>query len=234
MKKAELAPVALLLSFAVLMNAVAHRFPELWTAPAMAPSRPVLVIDPGHGGADGGAVAPDGTEESGLNLAIALRVEALCALLGLESAMTRRTEELDYPPEAGTIREKKVADSRARVELVNGLPNALLLSIHQNTYPGAGPRGLQVLYGPGEGSEALAEAVERSVSALPELSLRAAAPVPESVYLMKNVSCPAVLVECGFLSNPQDLERLKSDGYQKQLALCFAAAYMGYAAGSRQ
>ncbi len=234
LKKGELWPVALLLSLAVLMNAVVRCFPALSAAPVLAPVRPVLVIDAGHGGADGGAVAADGTEEAALNLAVALRLEALCALLGVETAMTRRTAALDYPAGAASIREKKVADQKARVELVNALPGAVLLSIHQNFYPGPRPAGAQVLSGAGEGSEAMAAAVETALSALPEAGLRASAPVPEDVYLFKNVRCPAVLAECGFLSNPEDLARLKDAGYQKQLALCFAAAYVGYVGGSRQ
>ena len=233
MKKGELWPVALLLSFAVLMNAVVNRFPTLRYTPVLAPARPVLVIDAGHGGADGGAVAADGTEEAGLNLSVALRLEALCALLGIETAMTRRTGSPDYPPEAQTIREKKVADQKARVRLVNELPGAVLLSIHQNNYPGAQPAGAQLLYGTGAGSGELTAALEAALSALPETALRASAPVPESVYLFKNVSCPAVLVECGFLSNPAELERLKKAEYQKKLALAFAAAYLEYS-GNRQ
>ncbi len=228
MKKGELWPVALLLSLAVLMNAVVRCFPALSAAPVLAPVRPVLVIDAGHGGADGGAVAADGTEEAALNLAVALRLEALCALLGVETAMTRRTAALDYPAGAVSIREKKVADQKARVALVNALPGAVLLSIHQNFYPGPQPAGAQVLSGAGEGSEALAAALEGTLASLPEAALRESAPVPEDVYLFKNVRCPAVLAECGFLSNPEDLARLKSAAYQKQLALCFAAGYWGY------
>lgn len=206
------------------------RAPHAPALPAAAlQSVPVLVIDAGHGGLDGGAVAADGTAESGLNLAVSLRARALAGLLGLPCAMTRSGDTLDYPDSASTTRTKKVWDQQQRVALINALPDAVLLSIHQNKYPDPRPRGAQVLYGKGEGSSAFAETAQSALteSLCPE-NRRVAAPIPDSIYLMKNVRCPAILVECGFLSNPEELALLKTPEYQLKLALTLTAAYLRF------
>ncbi len=197
------------------------------------PVPPVLVIDAGHGGADGGAVASDGTLESDINLDIALRLEALARFWGLTPVMTRTGADIAYPSEAGSIAAKKVADQHARVGLVNNTPGAVLLSIHQNNYPAAAPHGIQVFFGPVAGSDALAETTQGNLTAqLCPDNRRVASPIDKGVYLMKNVNCPAVLVECGFLSNPDDLQKLKTDAYRTKLAAVLLASWLQYAKGS--
>ncbi len=194
---------------------------------------PVLVIDPGHGGADGGAVAADGTLESGLNLDIALRLQALCRFWGVEPLMTRTGEDIAYPDDAGSIAAKKVADQHARVGLVNNTPGAVLLSIHQNIYPAAAPHGIQVFYGAASGSRELAELAQANLTAqLCPGNRRVASPADKGIFLMKNAGCTAVLVECGFLSNPDDLQALQSDGYRTKLAAVLLASYLQYIRGT--
>ena len=131
---------------------------------------PVLILDAGHGGADGGAVAPDGTVESALNLSVALRVRDLCTFLGVDTVMTRDAEEITYPPEAKTIAAMKKWDTRRRVEIAESMDSPVFLSIHQNIYPSSGPHGSQVLYAQNEPSCALAELIQAELTAalLPE------------------------------------------------------------------
>ena len=187
---------------------------------------PLLIIDPGHGGKDGGAVGADGSKESEINLAVAIKMEALCGFLGVESVMTRDSESLDYPKSATTIRAKKIADQKARIELINSTPNAVLISVHQNTYPSAKPSGGQALYGKAEGSQALAELIQSNITlSIDADNTRAAAKISDDIYLMKKAECPAVLVECGFMSNPTELELLKTEEYQAKLAAVFVASY---------
>ena len=95
----------------------------------------VIVLDAGHGGEDGGAVSPDGVPESGINLQIVRKAEGLLVFLGRSVRLTRTGEEAIYSPEAQTLREKKVSDLKNRVALINALPHAVLLSIHQNSMP---------------------------------------------------------------------------------------------------
>ena len=197
-----------------------------------APGDFVLVIDPGHGGLDGGATAADGTEESAINLAIALRLRSLCLFLGLPVRMTRTTEALDYPEAAETVREKKVWDQKRRVELINALDNAVLLSVHQNKYPDSRPSGSQVLYAKTAGSAELAALAHANlIAALCPENRRVAAPISEEIYLMREVRCPAILIECGFLSNPEEAALLKSGDYQLRIAAILAASSIQFLAG---
>ena len=187
----------------------------------------LLIIDPGHGGLDGGAVSLTGVEESGINLAIALRLEALAALYGIPAEMTRRTMDLDYPEGAITIRAKKVADTRARVEMINATPNAVVISIHQNTYPGPSVSGPQVLFSRTERSEELAQIMQEALTVGLQLERpRTPSGVPSGVFIMNHIDHPAILVECGFLSNPREEELLRTESYQLKLAGILLAGYV--------
>ena len=188
-----------------------------------------LVIDPGHGGLDGGATAADGTAESGLNLAIAERVRLLARLFGMDACMTRASETLDYPAEARTIHEKKLWDQKARVALIKSVDRAALLSIHQNRFPDSRPSGSQALYAKTAGSEEWAKLTHAAlIRALCPENRRVAVPISEDVYLMRSVTCPAILVECGFLSNPAEAERLKTDDYQRRIAIVLLATFLDW------
>ena len=186
-----------------------------------------LIIDPGHGGADGGSVSKNGTVESGINLSIALKLESLCVFLGINPVLTRDTEEISYPDDADTIRAKKTADQKARLNLINSAPNAVLISIHQNCFPSSSPYGSQVLYAPTAGSREFGEYIQDCmVQQLIVNNKRSAALIPENIYLMNNIECPAVLVECGLLSNPEEEQLLLSDGYQMKIAVILASSYI--------
>ena len=181
---------------------------------------PTLIVDAGHGGEDGGAVSLTGRFESQLNLEIAQRVEQLCGLCAVPVLMLRQADVSLADPDAKTIRQKKVSDLKNRVETVNQTPNAVLLSIHQNFFEGKNPHGAQVFYRDADSSQGWAELLQTTLQQyLDPANTRTAAQVPKFVYLMKHIRCPAVLVECGFLSNPEEEARLSSDGYQKKLAL---------------
>ncbi|MCD8323239.1 MAG: N-acetylmuramoyl-L-alanine amidase [Oscillospiraceae bacterium] len=221
-------PLALIVLLAV---AVLVKPSEIAAAAATAPT-PVLVIDAGHGGADGGAVATDGTLESDLNLDIALRLEALAAFWGVDTVMTRDSAEIDYPAEADTLAAMKRADQYARAALVNSTAGAVLISIHQNNYPAAAPWGIQVFYGGVAGSDTLAAVLQENLTGqLCSNTRRLAEPIDSSIYLMKKASCTAVLVECGFLSNPEDLSKLRTEEYRLELATVILASYLQYIQG---
>lgn len=188
----------------------------------------VLIIDPGHGGADGGAVAADGTKESELNLQISMKIKSLSDLLGIKSVIIRETEELPYPESAGTIAEKKVWDQHRRLQLINFYDEAVLISVHQNFYPDSRPAGPQVLYSDMPEAKALGEICHDLLNSnLCPQNRRVASPASDKIYLMKNAKCPAILVECGFLSNPSELQLLKDNTYQKKLAAIILASYIG-------
>ena len=167
-----------------------------------------LVIDAGHGGFDGGTTA-DGVRESDVNLAIALRTEQMAALCGIPVRMIRRDDT--------AVASAKAADLQCRVRLVEQTEHPVLLSIHQNHFAQEKYHGAQVFYGAG-GSKALAERMQDALRNALDPSNHRKCKVAENVYLLKNVSCPAVLVECGFLSNARERQLLGDETYQKKLA----------------
>lgn len=188
----------------------------------------VIVVDPGHGGEDGGAVASNGTVESGINLAIASRLNDLLRLCGCETQMTRREDVSIYSEGSGTLHEKKVSDLKNRVAMVNGLDCGVLVSIHQNCLPSS-PRvhGAQVFYNTVDGAEDLALSIQDSLNlAVNPENEKSAKQIPPSIYLMKEVTAPAVLVECGFLSNTEETEKLQQPSYQLHLAAAIASGIL--------
>lgn len=194
---------------------------------------PTLVIDAGHGGEDGGAVAADGTLESEINLDIALRLKALADFWGIDAVMTRTEDNIDYPEDAQTLSAKKKSDQNARVSLIHDTPGAVLLSIHQNNYPASAPWGIQVFYGKQEGSEAFASLIQQNMtSQLCPNNRRLEEAIDDTIYLMRRSECPSVLVECGFLSNPSDLANLQSESYRLKLATVMLSSYLQYIRGT--
>ena len=186
-----------------------------------------LILDAGHGGEDGGAVSVTGVPESRVNLEIVQKLRDTLALYGVDPVVLREEDVSLHDPEASTLREKKRSDLKNRVRAVEAVEGGTLLSIHQNSYPGSQYRGAQVFYAPTGGSRELAELLQTALrEELQPDNDRQAKPIPESVYLMNHVSCPAVLVECGFLTNPEEEARLRDGGYQRQLAAVLAGAWL--------
>lgn len=186
-----------------------------------------VILDAGHGGEDGGAVSVTGVPESRINLEIVLRLRDALALYGVSPVVLREEDISLHDPEASTLREKKRSDLKNRVRAVEAVEGGTLLSIHQNSYPGNQYRGAQVFYAPTGWSRKLAELLQTALrEELQPDNDRKAKPIPESVYLMNHVSCPAVLVECGFLTNPEEEARLRDGGYQKKLAAVLAGAWL--------
>ena len=192
-----------------------------------------VVIDPGHGGQDGGAVAGDGTEESRINLAISLQLEQLLRFAGVRTELTRREDVMVCDPGLETMRQRKVSDLHNRASFVNGIPNAVLLSIHQNSLPSSPvTHGAQAFRNREPEAEALAQTMQDTLNTVVNTH-RAKEPkqIAESIYLMNHVTVPAVLVECGFLSNEEETARLRQGEYQTKLAAAIAAGYLQWAAG---
>lgn len=202
----------------------AGRAPSAAFAPARLPQRQ-LILDAGHGGEDGGAVSCTGVPESNINLAVVLKLDQLLGFYGVAPILLRDRDISIYDPGCETLRQKKVSDLHNRVGIIEATPNALVVSIHQNTFSNAAYHGAQVFFRAGEESKALGELVQKALrEGVDPGNRRSPAKIPDSVYLMKHITCPAVLIECGFLSNPVEEEKLRSGGYQTQLALCIASA----------
>ena len=204
---------------ALLMAATAAGI--LWTAhrdaaaaSAAAPARAAdgwtIVLDAGHGGEDGGAVSRGGVPESGINLQIAKKMQGLLAFLGRGCVMTRAD------------------DLKNRVALINGTPGALLVSIHQNSLPShPSTHGAQVFFNAVDPAGEVAQGVQQALN----MSLDGGKTVKAmdgGVYLMKQIRCPGVLVECGFLSNDKEAAHLQTEEHQRRLAAAILAGLLQY------
>lgn len=188
-----------------------------------------VVIDAGHGGEDGGAVSKTGVAESGINLAIARKLDHLLALYGVNTKLIREEDVSLHGPEDVTLRQMKVADLHRRVALIEETKRPVLISIHQNMFENPKYHGAQVFYGREAASRPFAEFTQQCLRELldPE-NTRVATKIPDFVYLMKHITCPAILVECGFLSNGAEAHKLQTDRYQSQIATVLAGAYLSY------
>lgn len=201
---------------------------------ARAMSAPVqscaVLIDPGHGGFDGGAVASDGTTEKHLNLAVSLCLHDLMRVCGVDVGMTRRTDVGLNDDTASSIREKKSSDMRRRLRMYDAA--SLVISIHQNHFSQPQYSGVQVFYSPNHpDSGVLAETIRRSIVArVQPQNTRECKKATDGIYLLYHTATPAVLVECGFLSNPEERHQLKNAAYQQQLAFALMAGYWDYCA----
>ena len=188
-----------------------------------------FIVDPGHGGVDGGATSLTGKLESAFNLEISLRLNDLLHFLGYQTKMIR-TEDVSIYTKGETIAQKKMSDLKERVRICNETPGAILLSIHQNTFPDSRYFGPQVFYAATEGSEVLAKDLQKNLVQTLNSGSNRQAKKAAGVYLMEHVACPGVLIECGFLSNIQEEAKLRSPEYQKQLVCVIAATAANFIA----
>ena len=184
-------------------------------APARRTIGHTVILDAGHGGEDGGAVAFDGTEEKTVNLRIANDVSDFFVLFGVPFVQTRDrdTDLADHTLQ--TIRERKRSDILARYEMVNSAKNGLLLSIHQNMFEIEKYSGAQIFYSANDEQSLRLATILRKViiSHLQPENSREVKPSGDSIFLLYRAKRPSVLVECGFLSNRKELELLKMPGY---------------------
>ena len=188
-------------------------------------SRSTLVLDAGHGGIDGGAISDSGLKESDINLQIALKTEALVRVLGIDTVMTRETDTDNSDNKAYSEHDNLVQ----RVKLANSTENAVLISIHQNKFPSAVVSGAEVMYSDNDDSKALGLITQDNlVTLLDSSNRRVARPAPKELLLTSSVECPTILVECGFMSNPQEVQKLASNDYQLKLAAILAGSYIQF------
>ena len=187
-----------------------------------APAR-LVVLDPGHGGIDGGKVGVNGAEEKEVNLKISLLTKELLEKEGISVEMTREADE--------RLANTQVGDLKERVRIMNERKPALVVSIHQNSYHEEGVSGAQVFYytDSSEGKKA-AEIIQECLRELdPENTKEAKA--NNTYYILKKTEVPVVIAECGFLSNYSDAEKLVDEEYQGELAAAVTKGVLQYIEG---
>ena len=207
-----------------VIQSITRNIPALNRSSVKRSGFPVIIIDPGHGGEDGGAVSSNGIKESVINLSVALKLESVLAFCGVDTVLTRTDESIEYPPNASTVRERKNFDMKRRAAIADLYDNAIFISIHQNKYISPQPHGAQVLYSAVFGSRELAETLQAKLKELDRTNRREAVSAPENLYLMRTIKCPSILLECGFLSNERDIAMLTDNEYQLSIAEAIASA----------
>lgn len=212
----------LILAAVIIVSAVGSNALTVISENYIKDTRKYVVIDPGHGGVDGGATSCSGVLESEMNLEIASRLNDLMQLLGYRTLMTRDTDRSIHT-EGESIAAQKVSDLKNRVQLVNDTDTLCLLSIHQNFYHDSRYSGAQVFYSSKEGSSSLANTLQSAFIKHLNPGSNRKAKKASGIYIMDKINCTGVLIECGFISNGQEEQRLLSTDYQKKLCCVIAA-----------
>ena len=190
------------------------------------PARPCVVIDAGHGGADPGKVSVDGSLEKDINLEIAKKLQQFLIMEDVDVVLTRESDDGLYDENTSN---KKVQDMKRRVQIIEEKKPALTVSIHQNSYHEEYVHGAQVFYyANSEKSRELAERIQQVMTLHLDKQNTRQAKANDSYYLLKKTSSPIVIVECGFLSNYEEAQKLSSDLYQEKVAWAVHLAVLQY------
>lgn len=192
----------------------------------------VIVIDAGHGDFDPGKVASDGTREKDINLSIALKLYDIFTANGYTAVLTRSDDTTLADKSATSVSTKKKTDTHNRVKYADSFTDSVLISIHQNSYTESSSHGTQLFYGTkNDESKLLAEAIMGSV--VDKIQPENTRPLKEgtsSIYILVNTKAPTVLVECGFMTNSEELKKLKDEEYQRRMAFSIFLGYLDYKA----
>jgi N-acetylmuramoyl-L-alanine amidase len=187
-----------------------------------------LVIDAGHGGIDSGAVGVNGIEEKDLNLSVAKKLYELCKIAGINAVMTRTEDAMLV--EDSVKKYRKMQDLKNRLIFAENTENPLFVSIHMNTFPQSRYSGMQVYYSKtDERGRSIASYIQTyNRTYLDPANSREIKPANSSIYILDRIKVPAVLIECGFISNPEECAKLCTDEYQTMMAVTIFASLVGY------
>lgn len=207
---------------------------SILTASANLEYSKTVILDAGHGGFDGGAVASDGTVEKDINLNITLMIAKFLKQNGFTVIMTRENDVSTDDVETDKIATRKKSDLKNRLDLMDDYKDAVFVSVHLNKFTTSAASGSQVFYSKSEKSKLLGECIQKSiVSHIQPENTRVNKQATSSTYLLYNATIPTVLVECGFLSNKAELEKLKTKDYQNEMAFCIYCGILEYFKGEK-
>ena len=191
-----------------------------------------LVIDPGHGGEDPGCVSGEHIEKD-INLAVSLYLADFFALSENDVLLTRSDDRLLY--EEGQEKRKKFYDLRNRLDIAEKAVNGVYIGVHVNKFPVSKYSGLQTFYSDNvPQSEPLAQCIQECARMLDPQNTRTVRPDGDTIYILEKITVPAVLVECGFISNEKEARLLEDDGYQKRLAFAVFCGVMRWLGGQNE
>ena len=221
------------LSFVLILQLLTHVCSPVFIQTAQIQAthtrpQPTVIIDAGHGGEDCGAIGTNQSLEKNLNLEIAQKLNHLLRSNGIKTVMTREDDILLYDRNSDYQGQKKIQDLATRKRIAEQYKNAVFISIHMNAFPQSQYSGLQVYYSPHHTlSGELARAIQTQTKhILQPKNNRSVKVAGENIYLLDQLHCPAILIECGFLSNAEECARLCSHPYQQQLALIIGTSIL--------
>ena len=192
-------------------------------------TKKTVVIDAGHGGEDSGAVGIGNVYEKNLNLEIAFKLGEYLTSAGYTVVYTRTKDKLLYTEEQNIKGMRKINDLKNRMNIANSYSDALFVSIHMNSFGSSDCTGLQVYYGVGsDESQKIADSVQSEVVKRLQKTNRRKTKSGEGIYLLENSTNPAILIECGFLSNPEECKKLSEKEYQKELSFAIVCGIIEY------
>ncbi len=222
--------VILIITLSVAFGVVVRGFGESLSIEAIKPDETRFVIlDAGHGGEDSGACGGDGSLEKNINLSIALEMGAQLSEQGYTVIYTRTEDKMLYSPEENVKGLRKISDLKNRVKVAAQYPEALFVSIHTNSFGDARYSGLQVYYSTNTpSSRLLAQNIQQSVREKIQNENSRTVKSGEKLYLLKNIQNPAVIIECGFMSNLEECKKLSEKEYQKQLSFSVVCGIIEY------
>lgn len=179
-----------------------------------------VILDAGHGGEDGGAIGKGNVYEKDLNLVITLKIGELLKNKGVNVVYTRTTDTLLYNKNEDYKNRKKSLDLAQRVKIAENTENSIFISIHMNSFSQTSTKGFQVYYSQNDPrSRVIAERIQNAVKVnLQPTNKRKITPATSRIYLLDNITKPAILIECGFLSNPEECSLLTTEKYQNELS----------------
>ena len=189
----------------------------------------IIVIDAGHGGEDCGAIGVNGSYEKSLNLEIANTLGEMLSDEGYAVIYTRSEDKLLYTEEENIKGLRKIYDLKNRCKIANDYENSIFISIHMNSYSNPKYSGLQVYYSENNSdSMTLADSIQKSVREKTQTANERQIKPGRDMYVLKNINNPAVLIECGFLTNPEECEKLSQKEYQKELSFSIICGIINY------
>lgn len=223
--------IMLLCAYLLVFGFIANSGEPVAVVPVEAGSAlPTVIIDAGHGGIDSGCVSINGKEEKDINLSILLKLREMLRAAGINTVVTRDSDKSIHDIGITGLGNQKKSDMENRLKIINATENAIFVSVHQNQFTDPKYYGAQMFYPEGSAdSERLASILQLSITSMlqPE-NKREIKPVGDEIYLLHFAKCPAVMAECGFLSNQAEADKLESEDYQSRMAFAIFSGICEY------
>lgn len=224
--------IAFILFSSMLVTFFSEIAPKKSTYTFSKASPPLVIIDAGHGGEDCGAIGKNGCFEKDINLSMSKKLSSILSGIGIKNILTRNSDILLYDKNSDYIGQKKHLDMQERLKIVNSYQNVIFVSVHQNAFPEEKYSGFQIYFSPNsQSSQIIAQKLEEAVRLqIQPSNKRKAKSSAGNIYLLDRLECPAVLLECGFLSNPNECELLCSEEYQNRMCAVIASCLENFIA----